>query len=312
MTSGIVTVFCFTAVFVFVPTSARAWWNMGHMQIAARAFERLEPSAKKEVARLLRLNPDYGAWTDGVPEDQKDRTAFIRASTWPDDIKLRKDFVPDGTRPTDPHAADNIGYKDNLVHAYWHFYNTPFSPDGTRLEKPEDPNALTEILRFASTLKSTAPDDVKSYDLVWLIHLVGDAHQPLHAATRFTRDALGGDNGGNTEKVCVIQKCDETLHMFWDGLLGERGSVQDAISAAARLPSPDAKLAAIGDPKLWLDESFQLAAKHAYPQTPGGKAGPFELDETYRKQALEIARNQAALAAARLANLLNEAFRPAG
>ena len=310
--NSVVTVLFFAAVAGLLPSSAKAWWDMGHMQIAAVAFERLDPPVKKEVTALLRLNPDYHTWTEGVPEDQKDRAASIRASTWPDDIKLRQDFVSDGNQPSNPHAADNVGYKDKLVHAYWHFYNMPFSPDGTRLEKPAEPNALTQIQKFTLTLKGSAPDDVKSYDLVWLIHLVGAVHQPLHAATRFTRNASGGDNGGNVEKVCVIQKCDETLHMFWDGLLGEKGSVQEAISAAARLPSSDANLAAINDPKIWLEESFHLAEKYAYADIPRDKEGPFGLDEAYRKQASDIARRQASLAAARLANLLNQTLRPGG
>ena len=46
----------------------------------------------------------------------------------------------------------------------------------------------TQIVAFRKTLgDSGASDELKSYDLVWLLHLVGDVHQPLHATTRFNQ-----------------------------------------------------------------------------------------------------------------------------
>jgi S1/P1 Nuclease len=79
---------------------------------------------------------------------------------------------------------------------------------------------------------------VKSYDLVWLIHLVGDAHHPLHATSRFTA-ADPGDNGGNAETVTPANAANESLHAFWDGLLGDRLTPDQAISMAAALPQAD-------------------------------------------------------------------------
>jgi hypothetical protein len=69
-----------------------------------------------------------------------------------------------------------------MAHRYWHFVDLPFSRDGTALQQTKKPNALTQIIVFQDTIASaTADDDVKSYDMVWLLHLVGDVHQPLHA-----------------------------------------------------------------------------------------------------------------------------------
>jgi S1/P1 Nuclease len=88
--------------------------------------------------------------------------------------------------------------------------------------RPPDPlNALTQIKALTTTLASNTTDDVKSYDLVWLIHLVGDANQPLHATSCFTA-ADPGDNGGNAETVTPTNAATESLHAFWDGLLGDR------------------------------------------------------------------------------------------
>src|SRR5690349_9074172 len=92
---------------VVAPAPAMAWWDLGHMQIAAVAFDKLEPSVRGKVATLLELNPDYQAWTAGVPDADRDRTAFVRAATWADDIKRRPDYIKDGNHPSGPHAADN-------------------------------------------------------------------------------------------------------------------------------------------------------------------------------------------------------------
>jgi hypothetical protein len=77
-----------------------------------------------------------------------------------------------------PQAAQNIGYYDNLMHKYWHFKDIGFSTDGTPLEDADPVNALTQIklLKAGLAPSSGLPDDVRSYDLVWLLHLVGDAH----------------------------------------------------------------------------------------------------------------------------------------
>lgn len=57
---------------------------------------------------------------------------------------------------------------------------------------------MTQVM--IETLGSLASDDVRSYDLVWLLHLVGDLHQPLHATSRFS-NGLDDARGGNDEKV---------------------------------------------------------------------------------------------------------------
>ncbi len=81
--------------------------------------------------------------------------------------------------------------RDRNQHAYWHFKDINFTPDGVPLP-PEDPaDIVTQLKLLIATLppSSGATDDARSYDLVQILHLVGDAHQPLHAVGRFTRTA---------------------------------------------------------------------------------------------------------------------------
>ena len=97
------------------------------------------------------------------------------------------------------------------------FIDTPFSTDGTALPAIPTLNAQERIALFRQVLASTSGDPLKSYDLVWPLHLVGDIHQPLHASTRVSATDPDGDAGGNTVKLDCT-RCE--LHAFWDGLLG--------------------------------------------------------------------------------------------
>jgi len=103
---------------------------------------------------------------------------------------------------------------------------------------------------FRGILSSSAKAALKSYDLVWLLHLVGDVHQPLHCATRVSAAAPDGHDGGNAVKLDCT-KCE--LHAFWDNLPSTAKSVQLAltpvITAAKKLPTPDPALAAKSDEK---------------------------------------------------------------
>ncbi|MGR9180456.1 S1/P1 nuclease (plasmid) [Rhizobium leguminosarum] len=70
-------------------------------------------------------------------------------------------------------------------------------------EDADPVNLLTQIQTLTAGLPSSSglPDNVRSYDLVWLLHLVGDAHQPLHATARFSQAHKHGDQGGNLDDV---------------------------------------------------------------------------------------------------------------
>jgi hypothetical protein len=285
-------------------SQAFAWNHFGHMVVAAVAYDQLTPAAKAHIKKLLALNPSYKDWiSQGSDPDQ---TAFVVAATWPDEIKKPEmHYKKDGEHPKGPEASENIGYADKLQHRYWHFIDMPFSPDHTPLIQPESPNALTQIIAFSKTLSSDAGDDVKSYDLVWLEHLVGDVHQPLHTASRFTAEQPKGDEGGNNVSLCDKPKCRDELHGEWDEMLGKSNKPDDAVKYARKLPGADGREAAITDPKVWVNESFTIASHDVYVSPIGDGPGPYKLDAAYRAAARKIAQSQAALAGARLAKLLN-------
>jgi len=299
--------------FIAVSPSA-AWHEFGHMEVAAVAWEKLTPTVRARVGRLLEKNPLHGTWIAGVDPADRDRVAFIKSSVWADTIKKLHEYRNDGSHngdrpPPGPEASRNIGYVDHLRHKYWHFIDLPFTPDDTSLEDEDTPNAQTQIAKFRATLAHPGgSDDVKSYDLVWLTHLVGDVHQPLHATSRFTQTQTDGDAGGNHVKIeCGCEA--RELHGFWDGVVGEGDDVARATAAARALPEPDTALAAVGNEMVWIRESFQLAKDKVYAGPVGIGAGPFTLDNAYMSEAKRIANERVALAGARLANLINHALR---
>jgi hypothetical protein len=277
------------------------------MTVAAVAWQHLTPAARAHARELLHLNPDYPRWVNRVAPEDRDVIAFLRAATWPDAIKHEAGYEDDGERPEGPATNQNVGFQDRLEHRYWHYVDIPFSTDGTALPDVPTPNAATRIADFRKALAdASTPDSVKSYDLAWVMHLVGDIHQPLHAVSRFTHDLPDGDLGGNRIRLCA-PPCRQQLHYFWDRALGS-GTATDALALAPELPTPAARLAADTNIQHWLDESGRLARRAVYESPIGPGSGPYSLTQAYRDHAGRVARVQVALAGRRLAVLLNTAL----
>ncbi len=287
-------------------SSVWAWDSDGHMQVAEIAWQHLTAAKRVRVSTLLMLNPNHHSWIAKVPAAKRNEVAFVRAATWPDFIKTAAGYINDtDTPPPGPASSQNIGYSDHLQHRYWHFIDTPFSTDGTALVQPVAPNAKTQIELFTAAIASTtASDDIKSYDLVWLEHLVGDVHQPLHATSRFSAALPTGDRGGNSVALCV-RPCKDELHAFWDNVLGTSKSPTVAITAADKLAAPPPAAAAIADDQVWITESFEAAKQFVYAAPVGPGAGPYTLDAAYKSQAKTEAKARIELAGVRLANLIN-------
>ena len=129
-------------------TPSLAWNNYGHMAVAALAWDKLSdnPEIQAKITALLKKNPLYEKWTDGVSHDIREKVGFMMAATYADIIKSDHQHIADGAagssgnRPAGtPDDRRNIGYSDNFMHKYWHFIDEPFSPDGiTDLPNPEN------------------------------------------------------------------------------------------------------------------------------------------------------------------------------
>jgi hypothetical protein len=314
---------CFAAFVLLVvcltPAQSFAWGNQGHMMVAYVAYHLLNPAARARADALIALNPEFNTWKTLIPASvpAADRPAmlFMIAATWPDRIKSESAFRDDGTdngnRPDGPPSSQNTGYGDTLRHKYWHFVDDPFSTDGTPVPPVPVPNAQERIHLFRQVIASASqPDPLKSYDLVWLLHIIGDVHQPLHDSTRVRKAQPGGDSGGNLVTVCADHACTaggtkEALHHFWDDVVGGDVPVTAAASAAMLLKPADPAAAALLDEATWILEDFALAKGTVYQPPVGKLGGPYSLTTHYKTTALALAQKQIALAGARLANVLN-------
>ena len=305
---------------------ARCWNGEGHEVVAYIAYQHLDAATRIKVDELMKRNPCYSEWVSAVstlPEAERPLGLFMLAATWPDEIKRNKydcelnlHFGPDGARngdepPSGPEAGQNTGYDDTHRHKYWHFVDIPFSTDGTPTKPPAEPNVPTEVPELLKALASGESEDLKSYDLVWIEHLVGDVHQPLHDTSRFTKNHPDGDAGGNLVPICDSPNCRQELHAYWDDILGTE-NLEGAISLGKQLngrPQPDG--ANNPDVHAWVSEGFELAKKDVYrpPISADEPGGPIGIPDTqYHDNARKVAEAQVLLAGYRLAWVLNHAL----
>lgn len=295
---------------------ALAWNAVGHRAVAALAYDNLSAKARARVDDLIRRHPDYNKWTEGAPADakRKARFAFTKAAVWPDTIKGDSRFYDEARR--DAKATPTLaGFPDMKQHRNWHYFDIPFSTDGTPFPTPneEEPSALSVLNRIIPLMgkgpvgKASMEDPV--YLLPWLLHLVGDEHQPLHCTTRYRKgqvDSRGramGDLGGNTVNVVGTYN----LHAFWDDALGQVDSdkyMEGLVKYLAKQPKEKTPELT---PKKWIEEGSKLAQEvvYSFGNEGGFKDSPLRLDSAYVAKARATARARAAIGARRLAAVLN-------
>jgi hypothetical protein len=329
------------ALTLAAPQQVRGWGNAGHEAVAYVAWQQLNPDTQKRVIELLAMVPTlhnsdntksipgYADWVNDLPaglsQDDRNLYLFMRAATWPDTIKhqwLRdSDNPPAGNKSSEP----AIGYTDTASHGYWHFVDAGFASDGSKVPDTPTPNAATQIAALRTAIASTdaSLDLLKSYELVWLEHMVGDIHQPLHGAVRFF--ANKGDAGGNDIKITMptamkkqfegtlSKTAPAELHAFWDDLPGEgepAPAVPLAVTFAKALPAAQGDISDT-DPDDWAKESLTIAEKDVYSAPIGKGLAPaggssYAITQAYYDTAMQDAKVRIALAGARLAKLLNE------
>jgi hypothetical protein len=282
------------------------------MTVAYVAYQKLSPAEKARVSVLLQLNPNYQRWLTYIPSGtsgaDRDMYVFMMAATWPDEIKaMGSHFVGTDTPPHAELATLNDGYTAMKTHKYWHFSDVPLGSDTANPAPLSVPTVTQKITAFRAALASKEADPIKSYDLVWLIHLVGDVHQPLHCSTRVSAANPRGDEGGN---LVVVNGPAKELHAFWDGALGEGDTknFMTAVKVGESLPEPDAALVNDDKEDDWAAESYALAGSSVYVDPIGPGLGSFTVTTAYTANAQHIAKQRVALAGARLASVLKTAL----
>ena len=263
---------------------AGAWNATGHMVIAAIAQANLSPVARAETERLLKIDATRPGSDD-----------FVTVASWADEIRNdRKETGP------------------------WHYKDFFFRSDGKpAVNKPEPINAVSKIEEFTKVLADRSrPDAERAEALRFLIHLVGDVHQPLHATARETDALPKGDRGGNSFLILPpdgAERGPKNLHSLWDGGAGLLQSYPRETGRAVAVAQGRALMAALPkssfpdesqmNPDKWAEESFAEAKAQVYSTEEGAMPSAEYLE---RSRAL-VAR-KLALAGYRLADLLNRSL----
>jgi len=277
---------------------AQAWGPYGHAIVADIAQSRLTPEAASAVTQLLAL---------------EHHQTLDQVASWPDTIG----HVP----------ADKGGLPQTLP---WHYVDTDAA--FPTYEKARDcgndicvTEKLPEMEKILADPKATP--EARLAALKWVVHLVGDLHQPLHAAER------DHDKGGNMVKVSYFgqdRNGHENLHSLWDeGIMDhERHLVvgphytidfakahEEADRLNAQITPGQAaywSAALSGDTMhdhvvAWTDESHGLARSIAYGALPAGKERK-DLGEAYTAIAFPVIETRLQQAGVRLADVLNVAL----
>jgi hypothetical protein len=284
---------------ILLPNFVMAWGGAGHQVIAAEAYRQLSPQLKAQAFEVLKAHPDFSKWTNAYHPNASFDLAeyvFMRCSTWPDEIRRSG---------------------NQYDHPNWHFIDYPLRPPAFKFEpdaRPTD-NVLYGIARSEQALSDTNADpELRAASLSWLVHLVGDEHQPLHCESLFTDAYPNGDKGGNNFYVMPAQR-GVGLHGIWDGLLGTainpRMQWNYAIELEAKFPRTSLpELKDHTTPKEWSLESRALAIEYGYLngalQGSTDAATAPSLPADYTKNAKVVAAKQGALAGYRLADEIRD------
>ena len=272
------------------PSISLGWGAGGHMMTAQIAFSRLNPTAKAKAIELLAIDINPAAVT-------AKSTDFVNASHWADDLRPFAEF--------DSFKA-------------LHFIDKPF-PLGSNLPAIDPENIVKALEDNVNILKTSTDKNAQAQALRFIIHFVGDIHQPLHCTTRVTAANPDGDRGGNLFKIKILKNGklqDSNLHSYWDGGIGAfpptgnnfappplRSVVRAANQAKAANPATNPALK-LDDPfnfAAWSDESFALGKSVVYKGIQSGK----KPTPAYNQKALKVARQRVAWGGYRLAALLN-------
>ena len=256
------------------------------------AADEPRPIAERSLTKLQQEFDELGV------EMEIGEYLFMRASVWPDQIRRRGN-------PYD--------------HATWHYTNFPLRPDSFAMAETLTPenDVLFGIGESVRVLGATREDAVeRAVHLSWLLHLIGDLHQPLHAATLVNDVYPEGDRGGNDFFVRPRpNRAGMNLHAFWDQLLGTSGNIREVRNQATLLGHTYTRLALLElreatDARGWALESRQICIDAVYLN--GTLAGEVEarreqapvVPDDYPMRAKQVAERRAALAAYRLADVL--------
>ena len=275
---------------------SRAWGDSGHKVVALVASHYLDAPVRRKIDAILAtdatgLTPstslaDEATWADRYRESDRQTTKAVY------ELTMNWHFV-------------NIAIDGSVDLESACFDHPPQLPKAS--EGPARSCIVDRIGAFAAELADPNTDaDEQRIALQFLLHLIGDLHQPLHASN-------DDDLGGNTKTVAATGVAAGSLHRYWDTVLVERLNRRPETIARTlvRTMTPaQIRSWSQGDATSWAMQSFEIAKLYTYGDLPERRDdGTYALADDYTKHSTNLVARQLARAGVRLARVLNEALK---
>jgi hypothetical protein len=253
--------FVLFALLLAAPTAAFAWGPNGHRIVGQIAAKHLTDEAARAVDCLI------------GPE------SLAQVSTWPDEVRSDPAW-----KKADP----------------WHFISIDDGETLATTQRNPAGDVLEAMQRFEGVLRDPqATPQARSEALKFLVHFVGDVHQPLHVGRR-------ADFGGN--RVEVVWFAENTnLHSVWDSQLIENEKLSFS-EFAGFIDHPT-----LEEIKTWQGSTYAdwvLESKELRDRVYN--VGDGKLSYGYAYQNITLIKRRLLQAGVRLAGILNDVFASPG
>jgi hypothetical protein len=291
-------------LFVSLLVAAPAWsWGFtGHRIIALIAEQRLSPPVREKVRKLL-MDGQYSLADISVCADRLRDT--------------------DRKRPEDEMCHLVAGAVPS-TNGTWHYISIPVPTQAQTLEAfcPQGDCVTAKITSFAEILRTSKDQAEQRQALLFLVHLVADIHQPLHAVDRSC------DKGGTSERVNFFvtgqKHADTNLHHVWDTdelellmtdyHVTDENAIAEALIASISPTETESWIEATVEQMAW--ESYRIAIARVYPGVPyqnfcGAKEATLietDLALSYEEDGSKVVQKQLMKAGVRLAMMLETAL----
>jgi len=258
---------------LLIPSTLIGWGTEGHEIVGLLAQRRLTENAKTGIRSLI------------------GDASLASIANWADEVRPERDETYNWHFVDIPASASSFSDERDC-----------FLPNSRHKGSATDHHncVVDRIEIFEHVLSdSNALRDDRIEALKFLVHFIGDVHQPFHAIG----EAAGGNGIAVTEfgsTECGRHPCN--LHGVWDsGLIQHTGMGRDEYVAHLEKLIADEHLTAIGNPEDWANESHGDAQSAWLPDGT-------QVDENYYRMEIKVVDKRLALAGLRLASVLNEAF----